>query len=71
MTNVSDQKKLMETTMETQKQRIAKLESKVRVCSDEINNGNRIIEKYEQDLKAQRSKIKLKNGIVLKQEALI
>lgn len=35
---------------------------------DEINNGNKIIEKYESDLKSQKGKMKLKNQMALKQE---
>ena len=36
------------------------------MCTDEINNGNKIIEKYESDLKTQKNKIKLKNAMALK-----
>ena len=41
------------------------------MCTDEINNGNKIIEKYENDLRSQKNKIKMKNTMALKQEETI
>ena len=41
------------------------------MCTEEINNGNKIIEKYEYDLRSQKNKIKLKNTMALKQEETI
>jgi hypothetical protein len=50
------------------KEKAQKLQRKLLLCTDEINNGNKLIERYEQDLKSMKNKIKMKNSMALKQE---
>jgi len=43
----------LEESLDEFKKKSYKLERKVLLCSDEINNGNKLIRRYEDDLKTQ------------------
>ncbi|TPX46521.1 hypothetical protein SeLEV6574_g03192 [Synchytrium endobioticum] len=68
---VGEQKGKLEDALEMYKAQNARLEEGLRKASDEINKGNEIIRRLQSELKAAKSKVKLKNVVTLQQEKLL
>ena len=62
---------ILEENLSSLKKANEKLEHKCQMCSDEINKGNEIIEKLQNDLSNNKQKLKLKNVVAVQQEQSI
>ncbi|KAJ1538055.1 hypothetical protein HK405_014151, partial [Cladochytrium tenue] len=67
----ADQATRLEETLDSFRSQNIKLDENFRKASDEIGKGNEIIRRLQADLKAAKSKIKLKNVVTLQQEKLL
>ncbi|KAJ3333697.1 Spindle assembly abnormal protein 6 [Blyttiomyces sp. JEL0837] len=65
------QREKMEETVEIFKLQNGRLDEGLKKATDEISKGNDIIRRLQADLKAAKSKIKLKNVVTLQQEKLL
>jgi len=69
--SANSQKTFLEENVGSLKKANEKLEQKCQMCTDEINKGNEIIEKLQNDISNQKQKLKFKNSLVLQQETSI
>lgn len=61
----------LDESMEVLKANASKMEEKLILSAQEINKGNEIIKQLQGDLKAQKQKIKVKEGVITQQEQAI
>lgn len=67
----TDQKEKLLDTVELYKSQNSRLEDSLNKATEEINKGNDIIRRLQNDFKAMKSKMKLKNVMTLQQEKLL
>ncbi|KAJ3032713.1 hypothetical protein HDV00_007189 [Rhizophlyctis rosea] len=68
---MKEQKAKLEDTLNLYKTSTARLEDSLSKATEEINKGNDIIRRLQSDLKAAKSKAKLKNVVTMQQEKLL
>ncbi|KAI8910409.1 hypothetical protein EDD86DRAFT_205347, partial [Gorgonomyces haynaldii] len=66
-----EQKSTSVESLEYFKHQNASLDERLRLAQEEINKGNEIIRRLQTDLKATKSKLKLKNVVAMQQEKLL
>ncbi|KAJ3056666.1 Spindle assembly abnormal protein 6 [Rhizophlyctis rosea] len=69
--SMAEQKAKLEDTLNLYKSSTARLEDSLSKATDEINKGNDIIRRLQSDLKAAKSKAKLRNVVTMQQEKLL
>ncbi|RUS23049.1 hypothetical protein BC937DRAFT_93004 [Endogone sp. FLAS-F59071] len=68
---VQEREVKLEESLAMYKAQNTRLENALRQTKEEINKGNEIIQRLQSELRASRSKIKLKNVVTLQQEKLL
>ena len=69
--NAYRQRDSLEVNLAEVKKNLEKMEAKCTKCAEEINRGNEIIQKLQDELIRKKEKIKIKNSLVIQQEQTI